>query len=249
MSDVHQRSTHKLSCGMGQSIAELHRQAFDEAAYWYTIYSAAKVGVLLDSMLDDSDHSFFGILTGDKLVAYAHVCRLPEGPHLNYIAVHPEQQGKGLGLALLQRVFEHAQVNDVKNLTLHVSKTNSAARRWYAREGFEERSRTSVYLAEPSQTESNSAKQVSCTWTPEQRARMRRFGISAFQLSVDESLFEVGVIGDSLYRLVDTGNQSVVDALAQIEAHRKVVIIDSAGRRPDATVVQIDELLYLVCRL
>ena len=54
------------------------------------------------------------------------------------LAVLPEQQGRGIGAALLAAAEERALARDCCKLTLEVREDNARARRLYARRGFDD---------------------------------------------------------------------------------------------------------------
>jgi ribosomal-protein-alanine N-acetyltransferase len=56
--------------------------------------------------------------------------------HINNLAMRPAFRGRGIGTALLQRVFEEARTLGARRATLEVRASNDAARRLYERFGF-----------------------------------------------------------------------------------------------------------------
>lgn len=57
--------------------------------------------------------------------------------HINNVAVLPALRGRGMGTALMRRVFEEARRLGARRATLEVRASNEAARRLYVRLGFE----------------------------------------------------------------------------------------------------------------
>ena len=57
--------------------------------------------------------------------------------HLEAIAVANEAEGKGIGKALLVAAEEDAQRRGARTMTLHVFATNTRARRFYERSGYD----------------------------------------------------------------------------------------------------------------
>jgi len=56
--------------------------------------------------------------------------------HINNVAILPELRGRGMGTALMHRVFEEARQLGAKRATLEVRASNQGARRLYERLGF-----------------------------------------------------------------------------------------------------------------
>ncbi|MDB5097362.1 MAG: acetyltransferase, family [Cyanobacteria bacterium RYN_339] len=56
--------------------------------------------------------------------------------HIDYVAVHPESQGRGIGVKLVENVFDRYGVRGVKSFTLEVDAVNAPALRLYEKLGF-----------------------------------------------------------------------------------------------------------------
>lgn len=86
----------------------------------------------------------------NRSVCHIYVVRTPEHPvagfcafwlvfdeiHINNVALRPALRGRGLGTALIRRVFEEAARLGAKRATLEVRASNLGARRLYERLGF-----------------------------------------------------------------------------------------------------------------
>jgi ribosomal protein S18 acetylase RimI-like enzyme len=57
--------------------------------------------------------------------------------HLSRMTVHPAQQGKGIGAALLANALENYRLQNIKTVTLNTQTDNLPSRRLYERFGFE----------------------------------------------------------------------------------------------------------------
>ena len=80
-----------------------------------------------------------GAFEGERLVGYVIVSRYVDAWHVMNIAVHPQQRGRGIASALLERLFE-TTANDVRRgYTLEVRVSNERAIRLYERYGFKRR--------------------------------------------------------------------------------------------------------------
>ena len=56
--------------------------------------------------------------------------------HINNVAVRPEYRGRGMGTAVMHRVFAEARELGARRATLEVRASNTGARRLYERLGF-----------------------------------------------------------------------------------------------------------------
>ena len=86
----------------------------------------------------------------NRSVCHIYVVRTPEHPvagfcafwlvfdeiHINNVALRPALRGRGLGTALIRRVFDEAARLGAKRATLEVRASNLGARRLYERLGF-----------------------------------------------------------------------------------------------------------------
>lgn len=68
--------------------------------------------------------------------------------HLKDLAVHPDQRGKGIATALLQRVFALMHTNGADSVKLEVRESNEPARELYRSVGFEPLRRIEGYYAD-----------------------------------------------------------------------------------------------------
>ena len=73
------------------------------------------------------------------LIGYAIVSRYVDAWHLMNIAVAPEYRRRGIGEALLERLFEVTAGDPRRGFTLEVRVSNADAIRLYERLGFEAR--------------------------------------------------------------------------------------------------------------
>jgi ribosomal-protein-alanine N-acetyltransferase len=88
-------------------------------------------------------------LAGDDVLGYAlGWCDPPEAELMN-LAVDPARRGRGVGSALLERVLAACARRGARELFLEVRVSNAAARRLYARHGFETVGRRRGYYASP----------------------------------------------------------------------------------------------------
>jgi ribosomal-protein-alanine N-acetyltransferase len=69
--------------------------------------------------------------------------------HINNVAIRPRYRGRGIGTALMQRVFEEAGRLGARRATLEVRASNTGARRLYERLGFRVTATRRNYYSSP----------------------------------------------------------------------------------------------------
>lgn len=67
--------------------------------------------------------------------------------HIDFVAVSPEAQGRGIGGHLVQGIFEHYSTRGIKTFTLEVDQDNTPALRFYDKLGFRRYASTTYYSA------------------------------------------------------------------------------------------------------
>jgi diamine N-acetyltransferase len=99
-------------------------------------YSPASVRATLHTQ--HWDVAWVGTPPHQEMAGFAHAYAdaAPSTWKLDKLYVHPHQQRKGIGLALLQRAMQHAASAGAIRLILRVNRHNSGALRAYAKYGF-----------------------------------------------------------------------------------------------------------------
>jgi RimJ/RimL family protein N-acetyltransferase len=117
-----------------------HEEAFTSDAASEALRTAQSYARRLGG---DSDGGFtLGAFRGDRLVGAISCERDPRSKvrHIGHIVgtmVHAQEQGRGVGQALLAALIERASADaELHQLTLSVTAGNDAAERLYARAGF-----------------------------------------------------------------------------------------------------------------
>jgi ribosomal-protein-alanine N-acetyltransferase len=80
-----------------------------------------------------------GAFEGADLIGYVINSRYVDAWHVMNVAVHPEQQRRGVATALLERLFELTRGDERRGYTLEVRVSNDDAIRLYEKLGFESR--------------------------------------------------------------------------------------------------------------
>ena len=81
--------------------------------------------------------NFTVALLDGMLVAYQFSTGGDGNAHLSRMTVHPAQQGKGIGAALLANALENYRLQNIRTVTLNTQTDNLPSRRLYERFGFE----------------------------------------------------------------------------------------------------------------
>lgn len=106
--------------------------------------------VLLDAYSKGT--KFFVCVKGKKVLGYVGInCILDEG-YITNIAVFPEYRGKGIGNALLNRVFSEARDLELSFVSLEVRESNFGAISLYEKNGFKEAGRRPRFYRDPEET-------------------------------------------------------------------------------------------------
>ncbi len=82
---------------------------------------------------------------GQKVVGYVGSWMILDEGHITHVAVHPGFRKKGIGHAMLSRLFEYCEEHGVVSHTLEVRPSNQAALTLYGQFGFQEAGRRKAY--------------------------------------------------------------------------------------------------------
>lgn len=104
-----------------------------------------------ESLIDayNNNTSFFVAVEGDKVIGYIGInCILDEG-YITNIAVLPESREKGVGTALINRVFSLASDLNLSFVSLEVRESNSKAINLYKNLGFKTEGKRKNFYNKP----------------------------------------------------------------------------------------------------
>jgi len=105
----------------------------DRLNYLYDLmYNREKLLTLLNS----SENTFFLLRENDADVGYAQLVINSESVKLEKLYLHPDVQGKGYGLYLLNQLIDHSLNLGCQNMQLQVNRSNSKAVAFYKQFGF-----------------------------------------------------------------------------------------------------------------
>ena len=86
--------------------------------------------------LDDPRHAWWVTRQSQALAGFAHAILDESGCKLDKLYVHPTQQRRGIGAALLQAIANWARAQQARRLWLQVNRGNAQAIRAYEKYGF-----------------------------------------------------------------------------------------------------------------
>jgi len=220
-----------FSGGLSQDVVQL------------SIYGCEGAAMYIEQHIADSaynpESAFFVAQLADEIVGAAELRRQPSRLFLNYIGVHPDHRGKGVGATLFSQAVSMSGVRSGQ-LELDVFQDNVRALRWYARLGFEtRRSGEFVEIAPPCGADE---PPIYVSGLPQADLSQERFGFSSFKLSTREGTLVVGRIGGAWFRLTDSAailNPSVFTALNTLDPQRRIFAVVPASSVSPSQVVRV----------
>lgn len=124
-----------------------HRPQLEEIVRAAGVFSDDEVAVALE-LFDESapDYEFVGAFTSDRLVGYACFGSTPATDRtfdLYWLAVHPQAQRRGAGVALMTEVERQLEERRARLLVVETSSRDDYAptRQFYSKRGYEEAAR------------------------------------------------------------------------------------------------------------
>lgn len=99
-------------------------------------------GIFLDSL---NSYQCWLMFEGEQQIGHGIIQLIAEEAHLLNITVKPQNQGRGLGLCLLEHLMRQAKLQQATECFLEVRASNEAAYRLYERYGFNEIGRRRNY--------------------------------------------------------------------------------------------------------
>jgi ribosomal protein S18 acetylase RimI-like enzyme len=242
-------------------IERLHRRAFLDDPHEYlsgSIFVSTKISKYLSKLIEgnlyrpECDKTLFLVAyCADALAGYLSGRFLSQSFHINYIAVDPEFQGKGIARSMLTHLEEYCHTLSINSLSLDMHISSDAAFRLYKKWGFVAKYSTYVY---PVAVETSTLQECSfeiVNWL-DAEAWQHTYGFSRIKLSLNNSeVLSVGRLGDDYWRIDATTylqHSGLPYALKAINANRSKILISSEQiianfPQPEVTVLRMEKLL------
>jgi hypothetical protein len=150
--------------------------------------------------------------------------------HINYIAIDPAFQGKGVAGYLFSYIEGYAYKLKLKKLTLDVDKSNSIAVRWYQKLGFDTAYFNYIYNVPVGNFQLKKCSFKISNWL-ESEAWQYTFGFSKIILSINNfDNIIVGRLNNNYWRIDNAEylkNDGFIYALHKIDKYRNGLLINS----------------------
>lgn len=239
-------------------IYALGEQVFGSLQFLYTIYQAPQSVSYLRQLLANSDPNrrITVAMAGEELVGYYDASLDEDEAFLSYIAASPKVQGRGIGTLLLNHLGSLAGEKGCRQVVLDVFQSNTAARQWYERLGFQQTSESKLARVGLSDLLASDAPQLKYDSEQLQRALSEEAqgGFSKVLCACGPGNLTVGLIGGHTCKLLAYDGISLpqaANALALRFRHeRNTLVFSFAGDPPSIaenasveTVLRLSRLL------
>jgi ribosomal protein S18 acetylase RimI-like enzyme len=164
----------------------------------------------------------------DQIMGCAEMRRFQSRLFLNYIAIRPAYRSRDYAKQLLHDTIQLSEPNNRKIIDLDVLESNSVARAWYRAIGFEDQYST-YWLTYPSLAGGNAPVLIS--GYAQAQVCQREYGFSRFSITTQGREYEVGRLGDALFRLSDPQaiySSELAGTLKKIDPHREILLLSAS---------------------
>lgn len=217
-----------------QQVVSVHRAAFSPGQLTRSIFASSKVDRYLANLVAcpqlQREHSLWAIWDGDRLVGYTHSRALPDTWHLNYIAVLPEYQSRGIGTMLWEHWVGAARQMTYSSVSLDVDDENRRAVDWYQRRGMGVVTTTWMYekATRPWAESHRAAETATLVDWAEAEAWQLAYGFSRFRLAWGQRTWTVGRLASHYFRVEEELPGLLEGVLAEIDPERRLLILSPA---------------------
>jgi len=236
MKDSHLR-LRKASPDDSQNIEILHRKTFSQEVISRSIFSSPDISRYIFNLIAETSYRqhyeenlFFVAYLGEAFVGYLQAKVFPSTLHINYIAVAPEYQGKGIGKSLFNYFQNSIGHLDLEKLTIDVDYSNKIALQWYHNLGFIQKTKTYVYCKSIKIFKYKPCIFKVSNWLNAE-AWQYAFGFSQFILEVKGLQdLKIGRIGQNYWRIDEAealNSPELIYALKNIDGSRGDLLISS----------------------
>lgn len=219
-----------------REIVQLIRTGFDPAVLETMIYGCDGMHLFVEHNLrlgELAAYRYTIARDADRVLAAAEFRLHGDTLFLNYIAVHPDGQGGGLGRLVLRRAVAEARAAGLKRFALDVFTFNAKAAGWYERMGMATELERTVWtgpLPPPSR-----APRFSVPDFAQAEAVHARFGFSELSVERGGEGCRVGRMGARYFRLVGralAADEELHACLARLAPQRELLAIVEGAPPP-----------------
>ncbi len=206
----------------------LKRACFGPIYLPYTVFASPNSAAYLRALTTPAlapRHPIFVAEEGDLLAGYVQAVVRGDPPeraiHLNYIGVHPEFSGRGLGRDLLRAFEREGRAHRADRATLDVFDSNRPARDWYARAGYRETSRDETGLLDLATLRTPGPR---LDLPPDPLAEEARQGFSKADVDLPGGRVTLGLLGGAALRLM-AGSLALAPQIAAAFPERALLVV------------------------
>lgn len=223
--------------GDGAGIVASVQSGFDRSLLSAFLYGACGMADYIDTQIAMRDwkcDTIFSVACDDdKVVGSVELRSVGQDVFLNYIALLPDYRSKGLGAKLLKTALEMYDISDKKDIFLDVLTTNTLAKNWYERMGFQ----TDYFMTWWSLPLEKSSKKPNgmVAGYPQCCACYDRFGFGQFRLITAGGDYNVGLMCTDWFRIVQPSaliDPDVPASLNKVDSSRRILSILQDGHLP-----------------
>lgn len=158
----------------------------------------------------------------NTLLGYIHFKKLDQYWHLNYIAILPDYQSRGIGRLLWNAGIDVGKARGLSEISLDVEENNYFALNWYMRQGLSATNSKWLYTKKLAFSKNDICDFSILNW-PEAESMQNSFGFSKFMLLIAGKKYEIGRMGN-FFNLSFFPDDKTENVLYQIEGGRELLI-------------------------
>jgi ribosomal protein S18 acetylase RimI-like enzyme len=226
------------------AIYAIKKEVFSSTSLPYSIYQSPRSVHYLEHLIaqapDPAGHNMWVACDGSRIVGYYHAITMTGDFFLNYIAVDPHVQRRGVGSALLQHFESLGKEYGAQQLVLDVFERSPQVVNWYANRGYRlQFASFHVCLSlDSSIGQSSALLELRCDKKTEQMAldNEQKWGFSKIDYACGTGTVSVGLIADKACKLLKYEQVDIEQAVSAICSKyrnvRQVLIVSSLAELP-----------------
>jgi ribosomal protein S18 acetylase RimI-like enzyme len=109
-----------------------YKKDYTEKGYYSTILSPEKI----EERINENIFKIFVVTIDKKIVGTVSILHQDDRYYIRSMAVEPDYQNKGVGLFILENIFDIAKNENIKKISLESFKPLKKAVRFYEKHGF-----------------------------------------------------------------------------------------------------------------